>query len=211
MKTYSLLLKIIIGCFFLLCIIGCEEEKSFLIESQFDLMNRHGIYHVILNDGINKALDKLNLGKYSGKKVEYDVKEFTDGYTENITDALIQMRLEESGVKIVIEESSKDTTKGEKEPKEEYDYKLDFYIPICGIYRYNGFFKENYKACLKIKLVEIQKDAKSNLFESDLIETSFNRFIPSLIFTISIWALVVGTILIVISKFIHKKNTMHNK
>ena len=187
MRMYNLLLKIGVDCFFMLFIIGCEEEKSFLIESQNDLVNRNGIYYSILYEGINKALDKLNLDKYSGKKIEYDIKEFTDGYTENVADALIQMRLEELGVKILIKETAKDTAKGEKEPKEEYDFRLDFYIPICGIYRYNGLLKENHKACLMIKMVENQKDAKSSISQSGLIETSFKRFIPSIIFTISIW------------------------
>lgn len=209
MKKIKLFLKFVLVAFISMNLSGCFEEQSpYLVESTIDLQNPNGIYELLLYKGMQEAFEKIDWGRYQNKKIFYCVEEITDGYLDNVVSALADHKFLAVGGKIlVVNKAGENKDKSEKEIKKEMEYDYDVYItvPISGVYYYEGFFRRNYIAYVMINLFEKQKSGSEHNFSSGIIEKRFDQFIPSKVFTVCAWVLILSGIILSIIKILFKK------
>jgi len=208
MKAKKFILAIIFLGFIPICLCGCfEEESPFIVEETIDLLSPNGIYELILFRGMDNALEKIDFSKYSEKKIYYDVQKITDGYLDNVVSVAIEQKFSDIKVnKLIVNKSEKNKDRSDDELKEEteYDYDLYFTVPVTGVYYYEGFIKKHFTSYVSINLLEKQKNGLVKTYSSGIINTTFDQFIPSRYFLISVWVLLIAVILSIMGLTISK-------
>ena len=204
MKKIVFLRKLVLLCLVTLCLTGCNEEKSpYLMESNADFQSPNGIYEVLLVKGAKEALAKFDWSKYKNKQIFYAVPEITDGYLDNVVASLVEYKFLELGSNILqVKRTEEDKGKSDQELKNEQKFDYDIYItvPISGVYYYEGFFGRNYVANVMINAFVKEKDGTETNFSSGIIEKKFDRFIPSKIFILSLWIILLSIIIALLLK-----------
>lgn len=177
-------------------LVGCFEDTRgvYFVENQSDLINPNGIYRHLLNQGIENALQKIDLSRYRGKVVHYNVEEITDGVSENMLKAHLDAKLSALNTKGV---SAATNDKGQKVPDvDSADFQLSFKVPVSGIHEYQGFVKNVISSYVLVTLLAKTKDGGTEIYSSGVVETKLDKFIPSRFFIAAMWTLIVGLILL---------------
>lgn len=196
MKRFSIFVLLGILAF---AVCGCfEEESPFIVEETIDLQSPNGIYETILLNGAKEAFEKIDWEKYKSKDIYFEVQEINDGYLDNVVSALIEHKFLEINGNILAE-----TKEGEE--KADHDYDVYITIPVSGVYYYEGFFKRHYVSYVMLNLFETQKDGSEQKTSSGLIETEFDKFIPSRILVISLWVIIAAIIIMLVFKILFSR------
>ena len=190
---------------------GCfREESPYLVENTIDLQSPNGIYEKLLYEGVQEAVKGIEWNKYKSKKIFYSVQEITDGYLDNVVSSLMDHKFVEVGGDVLFvdkSEENKDKTDAEIKKETDYDYDVYITVPISGVYYYEGFFGRNYVAYVMVNLFAKQKDGTEYNYSSKIIEKKFDKFIPSRVCIVSLWVLLLSTVIMLFFKLINYKKT----
>jgi len=197
-------------CGVLLSTCGCFDEASpYLVENTIDLQSPNGIYEVLLVDVAKKAFDKHDWAQYKDKKIFCNVTHITDGFLDNVVSALVMSRFVDAGATILtVNKSGKNADKTETELKSAvpYDFDVSISLPVSGVYYYEGFLKRNYYAYVMASILSKKKDGTEDKFSSGIVKKKLDRFIPSKVFVVSVWVLLVAMAIMLFAKLLFFKN-----
>ena len=210
MSKVSLCLGVAALCCVLLSTSGCFDEASpYLVENTIDLQSPNGIYEVLLVDAAKKAFDKHDWAQYKDKKIFCNVTHITDGFLDNVVSALVMSRFVDAGATILtVNKSGKNADKTETELKSAvpYDFDVSISLPVSGVYYYEGFLKRNYYAYVMASILSKKKDGTEEKFSSGVVKKKLDRFIPSKVFVVSVWVLLVAMAIMLFAKLLFFKN-----
>jgi len=197
-------------CGVLLSTSGCFEEASpYLVENTIDLQSPNGIYEGLLFGAAKEAFDKHDWAQYKDKKIFCDVTHITDGYLDHVVSALVMSRFVDAGALILtVNKSGKNADKTDAELKSAvpYDFDVSISAPVSGVYYYEGFLKRNYYAYVMASILSKKKDGTEDRFSSGIVKKKLDRFIPSKVFVVSVWVLLVSMAVLLFAKLLFLKN-----
>ncbi|MBN1498767.1 MAG: hypothetical protein JW982_01305 [Spirochaetes bacterium] len=148
-----------------------------------DLINPNGIYEYLIFEASSKALSGFDIAKYNNKHILLTYSMIAGEYTEEIITSSIENLLSANNVSV-----SKDNA----QEKIQYDYKLNFSVPVCGIHEYSGLVRTNISANIIINLTEISAEGNQKFHTSGLIVKKYDHLLLNEYSITSFWIIMLS-------------------
>ncbi len=166
---------------------SCSKDHGSTILSSYtpvDLIDPNGAYELVLYEAISIGIDNIDFEKYSGKKVICTVSNYDNMYINSMFENTVNYYLANNGAQII--NKVPDNEKSDIQ----YDYVLDFSIPVCGVHEYTGFIKNKMDANIIINIIETDRNNNVSSFSSGLIHHQYRYTMYNSYVIFSFWFVV---------------------